>query len=145
MDDLTDFLNNLVKETKVQMYEKAKAKAVPPAKVERDIRFARLSSSRWKDEAIVLLVTESRCACGANFEHPHPNLFVRRFHPVWGVHFEALGIKPIATTMPYKVERHISRIPHCHRCLTASDVKAIQAQMVLPLSNNVLQFTGAQA
>lgn len=132
-DNLTDLILGLAKEAKREAYEsrvaRANAKAQEPTP--REVRLARMADSRWTDESIVQLVTESRCACGANYEHPHAGLFIRRYHPIWGVHFEHLAYRPIVTSMTYRIDRHIRDISHCHRCLTQHDVDSLISQMSL--------------
>lgn len=95
--------------------KKAHAKAIAEA-----ARKARpLDSPRWKDEAIVLLRRHTTCTCGASFVAPSDNVFMRRFHPTYGVHFQAIPFHdwtPLHLFLPHHIETHEVRVAVCCEC-----------------------------
>lgn len=91
-----------------------------PAPTEREMRIQRILSQRWRNEQLILLVTRTRCECGELYTAPHPRMFIRRFHPQFGVHLEPLMVRPhspmIAASPPI-VEYIDENASICHRCL----------------------------
>ena len=97
------------------------AKAPRPKASEREIRLKRTYDSRWADEALVLIVNRVLClSCGEQHTAPVPRLFLRRYHPKWGIHEMALEVAPQAPMLssPPRVEYHDDTCPVCHLCLT---------------------------
>ena len=103
---------------------------------DREIRLARLSSPRWQDEAIVLLVTKSHCLhCGGEYSSPHAFPFIRRFHPIYRIHEQALGLRPseeLLRNLPQRIETREIEVPCCHLCFGLGGELPLN-QLSLPL------------
>ena len=85
----------------------------------------KLMSSRWIDERVVYLVTTTHCACGAVHSQTNPHPMLRRFHPLWGIHEEAISLAPgIASRsiLPISLEQRNISIRNCHECLGPADI-----------------------
>lgn len=153
MDDLSSILSTLASEA-LSFVEKEKAKkakdrskkAKQTAALKKAqsilttpvvFRQQRLESSRWVSEALVMVVSEGHCACGVHYEYPHQRLFVKRYHPLYGIHMEALGVRPVVTSLPFHVERDVHSLEACPKCFTQADANLAQGQLFLPLSNEV--------
>lgn len=145
MDNLDALIASLVKDSKRQRYEKKKAELAKviatPVVTPKQERLARLEDPRWRDESLVLIVVESVCQCGARYEAPHPNLFLRRYHPIWGLHWvEAVVFRPLVTSKTYRVERQERRIAYCHKCLSQGTVDAVVRDLNESRKQIPLQF-----
>lgn len=79
----------------------------------------RQASSRWTTESICYLVTTTSCRCGATSTQTNPYPMIRRTHPKWGIHEEAIkGEPPLGMTVTQD-HRHIL-IHDCHECLSTA-------------------------
>lgn len=85
----------------------------------------RLRGPRWRDEALVLYVTEQQCECGAHFTAPSPYAFVSRYHPQYGKHLQPLPHaaerQPLFATLPRRVEYTSQSLTVCPECFTPED------------------------
>lgn len=126
---LADIIRELLA-AKAQEKPKAKPVAKPPRNgstppaanqpTEREIRISRLISAKWREEKLILLVTRSRCECGELYTSPAPRMFIRRFHPQFGIHLEPLVVRPrspLLAISPPEIEYVDEEISICHRCL----------------------------
>jgi len=77
---------------------------------------ARQASSRWTTESICYLVTHTHCRCGAFSTQTNPYPMIRRYHPKWGIHEEAIKGEPPIGMKITQDERFIL-IHDCHECL----------------------------
>jgi len=80
----------------------------------------KLESSRWTSEQIVYLITHTACTCGAESTQTSPIPLVRRFHPLHGVHEEAIKIAHGTLDkhlLPVVQEHRHIEITNCHECI----------------------------
>ncbi len=97
------------------------AKAPGPKASDRERRLRRVYDSRWADEALVLIISRITClGCGTVHTAPVPRLFLRRYHPKYGIHEMALEVAPKTPMLstPPRVEYHDDDCPVCHLCIS---------------------------
>lgn len=119
-DSATDFIASLLAEVDKQPKIKKKRTVKSPSQLVINTPANRLLSTNWKDEAIILLITHAYCiSCKRIHTAPNAYPMLRRWHPSWGIHEEALGLRPSTDLMrelPHRLEERTIETPCCHIC-----------------------------
>lgn len=129
--DLKALVDKLAAEgAKVKSQPKAKPQPKPRTEVKP------INSSKWQMTAIVLEVYQITCRCGHQSQAPAEHPFLRRTHPIYGTHDQALmhswhpnyyiGLPRITAVVPRQVST-------CHECFSPQTYAPELAQTWLDL------------
>lgn len=142
-DDLLAFVNALIGSGKKPAASKRKpfinreridAKAHRKAIDDASVKARPIDSSRWTDEAIVLLRRHTTCACGSEFIAPSDNVFIRRFHPTYGLHFTPIPLRSWSAQwllLPRHIETHEVSVAVCCNCFERHIPAVISQQQLI--------------
>jgi len=108
------------KETKGDSTKPAPVKPVYSRGELRIKKRNRIYSARWVDEKVVCMVTHIYCThCKTLHESLQSRLYLRRYHPLYGLHYQTLNESGLMQHghLPRDVEYSREKINHCHLCI----------------------------
>lgn len=154
MPDLMDFVNSLLgpqAKPRAKRVSNGTAASMQRARAKNAAAYAAelhkltlphpLVSTRWHDESITLTIRELRCSCGAVHVSPCENVFIRRYHPQFGIHEVPIPLRewsPLWLLLPRRIERHEVPIAVCHLCFEPKRLTELLSQPQLFSSPEVL-------
>ena len=120
-------------------------KAPSPPRTEPIAPGAWRLSTRWTSEILVAVATRVVCDnCQSEETSSQPFIYLQRFHPLFGIHREALSVhSPRHIGLPRKVETIESRVMFCRHCFAGATAASAQLRLPFDLSTPAT-FTDAK-
>ena len=93
-------------------------------------------STRWTSETLVAVAQTTICDnCHVAETSSQPFIYLQRFHPLFGIHREALSAhSPRHIGLPRKVEAIESRTMFCRHCFATAHVASAQLRLEFDLT-----------
>jgi len=93
-------------------------------------------STRWTSEVLVAVAQTTICDnCHVAETSSQPFIYLQRFHPLFGIHREALSVhSPRHVGLPRKVEAIESRTMFCRHCFAGASAASMQYRLPFDLA-----------